>query len=205
VQAEIDYPSLGLKRGEFAHVVARPDHRVLLEREDGARVAWEPAVATRLGVFVPEVQPLAVGGEGFRRQSGVTYTASRGQSRPSLDCEHLGAAQRPDCISAARHPLHRPRLEREHRCPVERCIVSKVHFASATARPASGHRRHEWVMRRSHLRAFGHQALHLLSFRTAIGAHAPPFGGEGCRRHSSQNRCRQIRHEAESPQRGRVR
>ena len=61
VQAEIDYPSLGLKRGEFAHVVARPDHRVLLEREDGARVAWQPAVAARLGVFVPEVQPLAVG------------------------------------------------------------------------------------------------------------------------------------------------
>ena len=61
VQAEIDYPSLGLKRGEFAHVVARPDHRVLLEREDGARMAWQPAVATRLGVFVPEVQPLAVG------------------------------------------------------------------------------------------------------------------------------------------------
>lgn len=61
VQAEIDYPSLGLTRGEFAHVVARPDHRVLLEREDGARVAWQPATTTRLGVFVPEVQPLAVG------------------------------------------------------------------------------------------------------------------------------------------------
>ena len=61
VQAEIDYPSLGLKRGEFAHVVARPDHRVLLEREDGARVAWQPATTTRLGVFVPELQPLAVG------------------------------------------------------------------------------------------------------------------------------------------------
>ena len=61
VQAEIDYPSLGLKRGEFAHVVARPDHRVLLERGDGVRVAWQPAVAMRLGVFVPEVQPLAVG------------------------------------------------------------------------------------------------------------------------------------------------
>ena len=61
VQAEIDYPSLGLKRGEFAHVVARPDHRVLLERADGARVAWQPATTTRLGVFVPEVQPLAVG------------------------------------------------------------------------------------------------------------------------------------------------
>ena len=61
VQAEIDYPSLGLKRGEFAHVVARPDHRVLLEREDGARVAWQPATTTRMGVFVPEVQPLAVG------------------------------------------------------------------------------------------------------------------------------------------------
>jgi ATP-dependent exoDNAse (exonuclease V) alpha subunit len=61
VQAEIDYPSLGLKRGEFAHVVARLDHRVLLEREDGTRSPWQPAVTTRLGVFSPEIQPLAVG------------------------------------------------------------------------------------------------------------------------------------------------
>lgn len=61
VQAEIDYPSLGLKRGEFAHVVARPDHRVMLERADGVRVVWQPAVLTRLGVFVPEVQALALG------------------------------------------------------------------------------------------------------------------------------------------------
>lgn len=61
VQAEVDYVSLGLKRGDFAHVVERLDHRVLLQRDDGTRVAWQPAVATRLGVFVPEVQPLAVG------------------------------------------------------------------------------------------------------------------------------------------------
>ena len=61
VQAEVDFPSLGLKRGEFAHVVSRPDHRVLLERGDGGRVAWQPATTTRVGVFVPEVQPLAVG------------------------------------------------------------------------------------------------------------------------------------------------
>jgi len=61
VQAEVDYPSLGLERGETARVVARLDHRVVLERADGKRVAWQPAVTTRLGAFVPETRPLAEG------------------------------------------------------------------------------------------------------------------------------------------------
>lgn len=61
VQAEINYPSLGLKRGECARVVSRVDHRVALERPDGTLVAWQPTVATRLGVFVPQVLPLAEG------------------------------------------------------------------------------------------------------------------------------------------------
>lgn len=61
VQAEVDYPSLGLKRGAFAQVVHQLDHRVMLERQDGVRVAWQPATASRLSVFVPQVLPLAVG------------------------------------------------------------------------------------------------------------------------------------------------
>ena len=61
LQAEVNYPALGLKRGEFAQVVAPAGHRVLLQREDGARVAWQPATMTRMGVFTPEEQPLAVG------------------------------------------------------------------------------------------------------------------------------------------------
>jgi len=61
VQAEIDYASLGLKRGDTARVVARLDHRVLLEREDGKQVAWQPANSTRLSAFVPEAQRLNEG------------------------------------------------------------------------------------------------------------------------------------------------
>jgi ATP-dependent exoDNAse (exonuclease V) alpha subunit len=61
VQAEIDYLSLGLKRGEFAHVVARLDHRILLKRGDGVQVPWQPAVIGRLGAFVAEQRCLAEG------------------------------------------------------------------------------------------------------------------------------------------------
>lgn len=61
VQAEIDYASMGLKRGEFAQVVARLDHRILLQRQDGTQVAWQPATTARLTAFVPETRALAVG------------------------------------------------------------------------------------------------------------------------------------------------
>lgn len=61
LQAEVDYTALGLKRGELARVVERLDHRVLIERTDGSRVAWQPATISRLSVFVPETRPLAEG------------------------------------------------------------------------------------------------------------------------------------------------
>ena len=60
VQAEIDYPSLGMVRGEFAKVAARLDHRVLLERVDGTRVAWQPATVTKFSAFAPETCALAI-------------------------------------------------------------------------------------------------------------------------------------------------
>ena len=61
VQSEVDYAALGLKRGELARVVARLDHRILLERSDGTRVAWQPATMPRMSSFVPEIRPLAQG------------------------------------------------------------------------------------------------------------------------------------------------
>lgn len=61
VLAETDYPSLGLKRGETAAVVERQDHCILLERGDGARVQWQPALATKLTGYVPMKRSLAVG------------------------------------------------------------------------------------------------------------------------------------------------
>lgn len=61
VLAETDYPSLGLKRGETAAVVERLDHCIMLERGDGARVSWQPALATKLTGYVPVKRSLAVG------------------------------------------------------------------------------------------------------------------------------------------------
>ena len=61
VQAEVDYPSLCLKRGDLAYVAARLDHRILLEREDGTQVAWQPATMARLTAFAPEERQLAEG------------------------------------------------------------------------------------------------------------------------------------------------
>lgn len=61
VLAETDYPSLGLKRGETAAVVERLDHCIMLERGDGVRVPWQPALATKLTGYVPVRRSLAVG------------------------------------------------------------------------------------------------------------------------------------------------
>ncbi len=61
VLAETDYPSLGLKRGETATVAQRLDSAVLLKRGDGACVAWQPALASKLSAYVPAKRLLAVG------------------------------------------------------------------------------------------------------------------------------------------------
>jgi conjugative relaxase-like TrwC/TraI family protein len=61
VLAETDYASLGLKRGETATVVERLDHCIMLERTDGARIAWQPALATKLTAYVPVKRSLSVG------------------------------------------------------------------------------------------------------------------------------------------------
>lgn len=61
VLAETDYASLGLKRGETAAVVERLDHCIMLERADGVRITWQPALATRLTAYVPVKRSLSVG------------------------------------------------------------------------------------------------------------------------------------------------
>jgi conjugative relaxase-like TrwC/TraI family protein len=61
VRAETDYPSLGLKRGETAAVIARQDNYIVLERADGVHLSWKPALATKLTAYVPLVRTLAVG------------------------------------------------------------------------------------------------------------------------------------------------
>jgi conjugative relaxase-like TrwC/TraI family protein len=61
VLAETDYASLGLKRGEIAAVVQRLEHCILLERKDGERITWQPALATNLSGYVPVKRSLSVG------------------------------------------------------------------------------------------------------------------------------------------------
>ncbi|OEZ51828.1 MobF family relaxase [Duganella sp. HH105] len=61
VLAETDYPSLGLKRGDIATVAERLERNILLERADGVRVAWQPALATKLTAYVPVQRSLTVG------------------------------------------------------------------------------------------------------------------------------------------------
>lgn len=61
VQADVNLPSLGLRRGEFAKVVGTDGTKVLIKRRDGKQQAWQPATTTRLGVFAQREQELSVG------------------------------------------------------------------------------------------------------------------------------------------------
>jgi hypothetical protein len=61
VMAETDYPSLGMKPGETAFVVERRESCIILERNDGTRMQWQPALATKLTSYLPVKRPLAVG------------------------------------------------------------------------------------------------------------------------------------------------
>lgn len=61
VLAETDYLSLGLRRGEIATVVERLDHSILLERDDGVRIPWKPALATKLSAYIAVKRSLAIG------------------------------------------------------------------------------------------------------------------------------------------------
>ncbi len=61
VLAESNYSSLGWKRGELATVIERLGHYILLERADGVRTSWQPALATMLTAYVPVKRSLAVG------------------------------------------------------------------------------------------------------------------------------------------------
>lgn len=61
VQARKDYTTLGLQRGEFALVVGAEHGKVTLERSDGERVQWSPALQTNINVYQKNVRELSVG------------------------------------------------------------------------------------------------------------------------------------------------
>jgi conjugative relaxase-like TrwC/TraI family protein len=61
VRADKRYDGLGLRRGELATVVATAPGRVTLERRDGERVEWRPAVQTHLIAFHAQEREFAAG------------------------------------------------------------------------------------------------------------------------------------------------
>ena len=61
VQAERDYPSLGLQRGEIARVIDTERATVTLERADGERVQWTPREQPNLTAYRAEAREFAIG------------------------------------------------------------------------------------------------------------------------------------------------
>lgn len=61
VQAQKDYASLGLARGELARVVEAGGGRVTLERGDGGQVEWRPVMQTHLTAYCENLRELAEG------------------------------------------------------------------------------------------------------------------------------------------------
>lgn len=61
VLAETDYASLNLKRGDIATVIERLENCIVLECADGARVLWQPALASKISAYVSVKRPLSVG------------------------------------------------------------------------------------------------------------------------------------------------
>jgi conjugative relaxase-like TrwC/TraI family protein len=61
LRADREYKGMGLKRGEFAHVVDGPEGVVTLERQDGVRVQWRPANQPHMSAFTEHQRELAEG------------------------------------------------------------------------------------------------------------------------------------------------
>lgn len=61
VRADRDYKSLGIARGEMAHVVEGRDGVVTLERSDGERVEWSPVRQPHMSAYTEGARELAVG------------------------------------------------------------------------------------------------------------------------------------------------
>lgn len=61
VQVQKAYASLGLARGELATVDAVRDGRVMLKREDGAVLEWQPARSPNVAVYALAERDMAVG------------------------------------------------------------------------------------------------------------------------------------------------
>lgn len=61
VQAQKHYESLGLRRGELATVIDGAAGRVMLERDDGERVQWRPALQPKMTAYHVHEREFAVG------------------------------------------------------------------------------------------------------------------------------------------------
>ena len=61
VQAQKDYPSLNLRRGQLATVVSAGGGQVTLQCQDGVAFQWRPALLSHVSVYVVVERDLAVG------------------------------------------------------------------------------------------------------------------------------------------------
>ncbi|MEQ1848241.1 MAG: ATP-binding domain-containing protein, partial [Nitrospira sp.] len=61
VEARKPYESLGLQRGEMARVVDAGAGKVMLERTDGERVQWRPALQSNMTAYREAARELSVG------------------------------------------------------------------------------------------------------------------------------------------------
>ncbi len=61
VQAQKTYDALGLKRGDTARVIEGAGGKVTLERMDGERIDWRPALQTNLTAYRENQRELALG------------------------------------------------------------------------------------------------------------------------------------------------
>lgn len=72
IEARKDYESLGMQRGELARVVESGGGKVTLERADGERVQWQPALQSNMNAYHEKVRELSVGDQ--VRLSANDYT-----------------------------------------------------------------------------------------------------------------------------------
>jgi conjugative relaxase-like TrwC/TraI family protein len=61
IQAQKDFESLGLKRGDLASVLETKDGKVILEKADGNHVEWKPAIQTSLTAYNFTERELSIG------------------------------------------------------------------------------------------------------------------------------------------------
>lgn len=90
IQAQKNFESLGLKRGDVATVVESKDGKVILERADGQNSEWKPAIQTSITSYTLVERELSVGDSVRLTSNDYTQGILNGDraSVTSIDAEH---------------------------------------------------------------------------------------------------------------------